>query len=104
MGRPLANEPINVPDPEVPEKKTRRKFTAAFKLRILQQADQCAQPGEIGALLRREGLYSSHLTTWRRQREDGILQSLKPKKRGRKKNPLIPLPRASPSWKKKTSV
>ena len=89
-GQPSANGPINVPDPEVPEKKTRRKFTAAYKLRMLHEAEQCLQPGEIGALLRREGLYSSHLTTWRRQREEGVLQALNPKKRGRKEKPKDP--------------
>ena len=78
------------PDPEVPETVPRRRFTAAFKLRILQQADGCTQPGEIGALLRREGLYSSHLATWRRQREEGLLQGLAPKKRGRKKKAADP--------------
>jgi len=78
------------PDPEVPEKVPRRRFTATYKLRVLKEADQCTQPGEIGALLRREGLYSSHIATWRRQREDGILQSLTPKKRGRKKRVADP--------------
>jgi len=78
------------PEPEVPETVPRRRFTAAFKLRILQQADQCTQPGEIGALLRREGLYSSHLVTWRRQRAEGLLKGLTPKKRGRKKKPVDP--------------
>ncbi len=77
-------EPVNIPDPEVPEKTKRRKFTAAYKLRMLHEADQCSRYGEIGALLRREGLYSSHLTTWRKQREQGVLQGLNPKKRGRK--------------------
>ena len=79
------------PDPEVPEKKPRRKFTAKYKLRILAEADTCTQLGQLGALLRREALYSSYLTTWRRQRENGILQVMAPKKRGRKqkeKNPL----------------
>ena len=84
------NRPKNPPDPEVPEKIQRRKFTTAYKLRILQEDDQCTQPGEIGTLLRREGLYSSHLVTWRRQREDGILKSLSPKKRGRKKKTANP--------------
>jgi transposase-like protein len=74
----------------VPEKKTRRRFTAAYKLRIVQEADQCDQPGAIGALLRREGLYSSHLTSWRRQRDQGALQGLNPKKRGRKAKPDDP--------------
>ena len=79
------------PDPEVPEKKRRRKFTAKYKLSILAEADLCAEPGQLGALLRREGLYSSHLTTWRRQREEGLLNALSPKKRGRKKKPKNPL-------------
>ncbi len=91
VGREFAKGPINVPDPEVPEKKTRRKFTTAYKLRMLHEAEQCLQPGEIGVLLRREGLYSSHLTTWRRQREEeGALQALNPKKRGRKEKPKDP--------------
>lgn len=79
------------PDPEVPEKRPRRKFTAKYKLRILQEAENCTAPGEVGALLRREGLYSSNLTAWRKQKEQGILQGVTPKKRGRKtkeKNPL----------------
>jgi transposase-like protein len=90
VGQPLVSGPINVPDPEVPEKKTRRKFTAAYKLRMLNEAEQCLQPGAIGALLRREGLYSSHLSTWRRQREEGVLQALNPRKRGRKEKPKDP--------------
>jgi len=67
------------------------KFTARYKLRILQEADSFSEPGQLGALLRREGLYSSNLTTWRQQREKGLLSALSPKKRGRKiqaKNPL----------------
>jgi len=79
------------PDPEVPEKKRRRKFTAKYKLSILAEADLCTEPGQLGALHRREGLYSSHLTTWRRQREEGLLDALSPKKRGRKKKPKNPL-------------
>jgi transposase-like protein len=82
---------IASPDPEVPENKPRRKHTAEYKLRILAEADACDQLGQIGALLRREGLYSSSLTTWRRQRQDGLFQAMTPKKRGRKekqKNPL----------------
>lgn len=79
------------PDPEVLEKPARRRFTAAYKLAILGEADACSKPGEVGALLRREGLYSSHLTGWRKQRDQGSLQALAPAKRGRKpkaKNPL----------------
>jgi transposase len=77
---------------EVPEKPTRRRFSAEYKLHILRQADHAQNSGEIGALLRREGLYSSHLTTWRRQREAGMLSGLSPKQRGRKasRHPLQP--------------
>ena len=76
-----------VPDPEVVARATRRRFSAAYKLRIVQQADACTQPGEIGALLRREGLYSSLLTTWRRSRDHGQLEALSPKRRGPKPDP-----------------
>lgn len=76
-----------VTDPEVVPGAKRRHFSAKYKLRILAEADQCTQRGEVGALLRREGLYSSHLTTWRRQRERGQLAGLTPKKRGRKPDP-----------------
>lgn len=74
------------PDSEVPMNPKRRMFTAAYKQRILEEADRCEQQGGIGELLRREGLYSSHLTTWRRQRAAGQLQALSPKKRGPKKD------------------
>ena len=80
-----------VPDPEVPEKATRRKYTADYKRKILEETDRCKEPGQIGAILRREGLYSSHLVIWRRQRSEAILQGLNPRKRGAKeqlKNPL----------------
>ena len=63
-------------DPEVNEKPVRRRFDAAYKLRILEQADRCTERGQLGELLRREGLYSSHLANWRRLREQGSLQSL----------------------------
>ena len=81
------------PDPEVTAKKPRRKFTVKYKLQVLAQADTCTKPGQLGALLRSEGLYSSNLTIWRRQREEGLLDALSPKKRGRKKakNPLADL-------------
>ncbi len=69
---------------EVPEKAQRRRFDAAYKLRILEEADRLTGPGEVGALLRREGLYSSHLTNWRHQRDEGALSGLTPKRRGRK--------------------
>lgn len=80
------------PDPEVSSKAVRRRFTAEYKLSVLNEADACEPgSGEIGALLRREGLYSSHLANWRRQRESGELAGLSPKRRGRK--PADPLER-----------
>ena len=85
--------PPAVPDPEVRERAARRRFTAEYKLQVLREADQCAGVGEVGALLRREGLYSSHLTTWRRQREHGALVALAPKKRGRAAAAVSPLAR-----------
>jgi transposase-like protein len=73
------------PDPEVVAGPKRRTFTAEYKLRILAEADAAAaHPGAIGALQRREGLYSSHLVTWRREREAGILKGLTPRQRGPK--------------------
>jgi len=82
---------LSAPSPEVLEKPVRRRFTAEYKRKILAEADACTEPGMLGGLLRREGLYSSHLTTWRRQRDEGALAGLTPKRRGRKaraKNPL----------------
>ena len=73
-----------VPDTEVPEKATRRSFTAEYKRRILREADACKEQRQIGALLRREGLYYSNLTTWYRQAERGTLDALSSKKRGPK--------------------
>jgi len=85
--RPLNGNRVSArPDPEVVAQAKRRNFSAAYKLGILREADQCEQAGQIGALLRREGLYSSHLTTWRRQRKAGQLAGLKPGKRGPKKD------------------
>ena len=78
------------PDPEVPEKPARRRFSAEYKRGILEEADGCCEPGEIGALLRREGLYSSHLGKWRKQRKRGTLAGLQPKKRGPKADPSRP--------------
>ena len=72
---------------EVTPKAKRRRFSAKYKLRILKEADECNEAGQLGALLRREGLYSSNLRTWRRQREDGILGGLAPRKRGPKPSP-----------------
>jgi transposase len=71
-----------VPDPELVEQAKRRSFTAEYKARILAEADACTRPGEVGELLRREGLYTSHLTYWRKQRKDGALKELG-KPRGR---------------------
>ena len=84
-------EVANSPDPEVAEKPSRRRFTAEYKLSIVAEADACREPGEVGALLRREGLYSSHVSTWKQQRDQGQLQALSPKKRGRrsKKNDAL---------------
>jgi transposase len=71
-----------VPDPELVERASRRRFSAAYKLSIVREADACSKPGEIGALMRREGLYSSHLGKWREQRDQGALGALEPKPRG----------------------
>jgi transposase-like protein len=79
------------PDPEVVAKPTRRQFTAEYRLRILEEADRCTEPGEVGRLLRREGLYSSHLTAWRKARHKGSLQGLSSKKRGAKPSERNPL-------------
>jgi transposase len=82
-----AREPrgINaVPDPEVSEKASRRKFSAEYKRRIIREAAVCQEPGQLGALLRREGLYYSNLITWRKQVEKGVLDALSSRKRGPK--------------------
>ncbi len=92
-GEPSATKIPNLspPDPEVTGKKPRRKFTVKYKLRMLKKADTCTDPGQLGVLLRQEGLYSSNLTTWRKQRDEGILIAMSPKKRGRKAQPKNPL-------------
>jgi transposase len=77
-----------MPDPEVPAKASRRRFTSEYKRRILKEADACT---DVGALLRREGLYASNLTTWRKQMNRGVLTALSPKKRGRKESSSNPL-------------
>jgi transposase len=79
------------PDPEVVVKAARRRFNAVYKQGILHEVDRCRDEGAIGALLRREGLYSSHLTTWRRQRDQAVQAALAPHKRGPKpaRNPLV---------------
>jgi len=81
---------VQAPDPEVLERPVRRSFTAEYKRRIVEEADRCT-PGELGTLLRREGLYSSHLSTWRRQRDQALLTGLGAKKRGRKPRGKAPL-------------
>ena len=75
---------MSAPDAEVVARPKRRSFTAEYRLRIVEEADRCSEPGEIGRLLRREGLYSSHLTKWREARRDGALRGLRSKKRGAK--------------------
>src|SRR3954467_7097011 len=91
------------PDPELVERPRRRRFTAKYKLEILEQAEACTRPGEIGELLRREGLYTSHLTAWRKQRRNGALKELG-KARGRKpparREPRSPSSAVAPSaWR-----
>ena len=90
---PASPRPAGIvpPDPEVVATPTRRRFTAADKLRILKLADACTVVGSLGALLRAEGLYASHLTTWRRQRTEGVRSALTPQKRGRKASVRHPL-------------
>lgn len=84
-----ASTVTDFPDPEVPAKAKRRTFTAGYKASILAQLDSCEGRGEIGALLRREGLYSSLISEWRAQRAAGALQGLATVKRGRKgRDPL----------------
>ena len=83
-GLPVAQET------EVTAKARRRRFTAAEKLRVLRDADGCTKPGELSALLRREGLYSSHLSTWRVARRNGELAGLTPRPRGPKAKPVDP--------------
>ena len=83
--------PLSPSEVEVVAKPTRRRYTADYKHRILREAVTCTRPGELGALLRREGLYSSNLTVWRKQRERREIEGLSQKKRGplpKEKNPL----------------
>lgn len=82
---------VSDPDPAVAAVARRRRFTGAYKLGILSEVDDCTASGEIGTILRREGLYSSHLSKWRQQQERGALAGLTPKKRGRKAQPVNPL-------------
>ena len=85
-----ARGPEGPPDPEVTERAKRRRFTAEYKLRILRKADACKGDGDVGALLRREGLYSSQLAAWRRQRDEIAKAGLKARKRGPKAKGVDP--------------
>ena len=86
-----SDEAPRAPDPEVVAKPKRRQFSAEYRLRILEEAERCTQRGEVGRLLRREGLYSSHLTAWRKARRTGSLRELAAKKRGAKPAERHPL-------------
>lgn len=97
---------VVVPEVEVAEKAARRQFSAEYKRKILKEADACTREGEIGALLRREGLYSSHLAVWRAARERGEIAGLAPRKRGPKVAPpdprdrkIVELERETRRWK-----
>lgn len=85
-----AGAAVGAPDPEVPEKAKRRRFTPEYRLRIVRAAEGCKGAGEIGALLRREGLFSSQLSIWRRQREEGALEGLRARRRGPKAKAMDP--------------
>ena len=87
------NEHPDVSDPEVVPMAERRRFTAEEKLRIVEEADHCTEPGEIGALLRREGIYSSYLSRWRQARDLGQLTALSPQQRGPKRATDVALAR-----------
>ena len=84
----IKSTPTSPPDPEVVPRARRRQFTAKYKLRILKEADEDNPQADLGALLRREGLYHSNLSEWRRQRDKGLLIALAPKPRGRVVTPL----------------
>ena len=87
MSNPSKPEIRPVPDPEVRDRPKRRTFTAKYKLAILRELDACSEPGAVGAVLRREGLYSSHISDWRKKRATGELQALAPRKTGRPAKP-----------------
>ena len=86
----VSNGEAAIPDPEVAAHPKRRRFSAAYKVRIVEEAEACTEPGAVGALLRREGLYSSQLSKWRELYRTGALRALSDDKRGRKatKHPL----------------
>ena len=83
-GDPAGRAAAGVPDPEVSEQAKRRRFKAEYKLQIVREADACKGDGDVAALLRREGLYSSHLSSWRRQRDEVAKAAMTSRKRGRK--------------------
>ena len=85
----LTSSNEQIPSPEVKPKARKRSFTAAYKLDFIKQADACKNRGEIGALLRRESLYSSHLTKWRQQKDQGLLTASGSPVRGRKPKPQV---------------
>ena len=87
---PVGGVPSPVPDPAVLEKAQRRRFTTEYKLRMIREADACKASGELGALLRREGLYSSNLATWRRQRDQAARAGLASRRRGPKAKVVDP--------------
>lgn len=89
---------------EVCAKATRRTFSAAYKLAILAEVDACSAPGEVGAILRREGLYASHLGAWRRARKQGQLDGLSPRKRGPKPNPDVQAAKEIDRLKRQTAA
>lgn len=91
------------PDPEVPAKARRRQYPASYRLQIVQAADACQQPGEVAALLRREGLYSSHLATWRAQRERGELGGGSKPSRGRPATPRTALQRENQALRRQVA-
>lgn len=88
--RPEDTPATGRPDPEVVEMPTKRRFSAEYKMRIIAEADACKSPGEVGALLRREGLYDSHLYRWRKKQREGALGALAPGKRGPEPDPVVP--------------
>jgi transposase len=94
---PVSTQPIST---EVSERPTHRRFDSVYKKRILEEYESCAK-GERGALLRREGLYSSHIDGWRKRRDAGVQQALMPKKRGRKTEPSNPLARENAELRRK---
>ena len=88
---PPPGQSVYAPNPEVVDHATRRRFTAEYKQRILAEVDAATDPGAIGLITRREGLYASHLTHWRKARDKGELEALEPKKRGPKRSVKDPL-------------